>query len=141
MHIAFIAYGMRSKVELLLRDMEAQKHFYKMWKKGEKDKLLPASAQLRILPFGVFEYICPREDLDIVLNTLGNNPHGKYITNFKKEVLRKALKLQKIPAWKTEKIFLWMKEHVNIILLGIREDEDIIEAKGRPYEGWTHEAI
>ena len=139
MHIVFIPYGKRSEVELLFRDMEAQKHYLKM-QKGKEEKQIALQGQLRILPFGVYEYVCPKEDADIVLNTLGNVAKDRYVTDFKKTALRKALKLETIPEYKKDKFFLWIKDNVAIVLLGIKEDKEVVGTLELD-KGWTHEAI
>lgn len=137
MHFAFIPYGERREVELLLREMEAQKHYLKLWK-GEKEKFIALQGQVRFLPFGVYEYVFPREDLDRVLSTLIQE--DRYLTNFKKTILRKALKMDKIPEYNDKEIYLWIQENVNIIPIGIKEDKDIVDPL-EEHRGWTHEAI
>jgi hypothetical protein len=133
-------YGKRAQVELLLRDMEAQKHQLKCYKDG-KEKALWIQAQVRILPFGVVEYVFPKEDLDIVLNTVCTKDKIPYnIEGAKLKLLRNALRAKPVPEFKTDLKMLWVTEGVSIIPIGIREDADII---GREIsdKGWKHEAI
>ncbi len=141
MHAIFIPYGKRSEVELMFRDMEAQKHRLLMWKRKKK-KIIWMQGQLRMLPFGVCEYICPKEDMDTVLTTLNFKPNkdayglGKMIYTF----LRKMVQCKKIPEYSDKLRYLWITENVTILPLGIREDKEFTDPIGK-YKGWTHEAI
>lgn len=141
MHIAFIAYGKRSEVELLFRDMEAQKHRL-IYTKEDKKMQVWIQGQLRVLPAGIYEYVCPREDMEPVLATLINeeNLNERYVSNAKLSILRKIFRLKKVPEFNKEKKLLWITEHVVIIPIGIREDRDLIDDVGST-KGWTHEAI
>lgn len=144
MHVSFIAYGERSCVEKLLRDMEAQKHLMPMVK-GKKKKGAWIPGQIRELPFGIKEYVFAKDSLDMVLRTLkACADHGKYGVSFKNlayPFIRKFLKLKPIPKYEEKgDVYLWTKAFVSIIVLGIREDGEItgiyIDDKG-----WTHEAL
>jgi hypothetical protein len=139
MHFAFIPYGKKSEVELLISDMEAQKHILKMWKDVEV-KNIWIQGQVRVLPFGIYEYVFPREDLDIVLNTFSANENRYQIPKIALVPIKKFLSLKKIPEFKKDKVMLWVREHVNIVPLGIREDFNIIDNL-ETYRGWEHEAI
>jgi len=143
MHISFIPYGERSCVERLLRDMEAQKHLMPMTK-GKKKKGVWMPGAIRELPFGVKEYVFCKESLDMVLRTLSTNKPGEYGINFKKlayPILRKLLKLKPIPKYeKKGPVYLWGKAFVNIIVLGIREDTELV-GTATDDKGWTHEAL
>ena len=148
MHILFIPYGKRSEVELLLRDMEAQKHWMKCRKDG-KEKVMAIQAQVRQLPAGIYEYVCPREDLDAVLTTLRFNFYddrytikGRKILGFDVEkVLKKLLVYESVPKFKTDKKYLWVGEKVGIVPIGIRKDGDIVEPIEGEFFGWEHEGI
>lgn len=143
MHVIFIPYGKRSEVEVLLRDMDAQKHQLPMTK-GKKKMYLWIQGQVRHLPFGVYEYICPRGDMDAVLTTLNplESDKDKYqLGSLKLAFIRKMIKCKKIKDFNKEKKYLWVKEDVCVILLGIREDYmEYVDPDG-PYKGWMHEAI
>lgn len=141
MHAIFMLYGKLEEVNLLIRDMSAHKHYLKMWK-GKKKMVIPIESQVRMLPGGVYEYVCPKEDMDTVLNTLRfNEPNPYNVPNGILKIVNRILKLKPIPKFKTTHKFLWLTENVGIIPLGIREDRDIIEPKGARYEGWEHEGI
>ena len=139
MHFDFIPYGKRSEVELLLRDMEAQKHFLPM-RKGKKKMGRWIQGQVRLLPFGVYEYVFPKEDMNVVLNTLIVEKDRYELGDFKIAMFRKMLKLKPIPEYKNDNKYLWIKDNVNIIPLGVKEDEDYTDPSGES-KGWTHEAI
>jgi len=133
MHAIFIPYGKKSEVELLIRDMEAQKHYLintdgsGQWIQG----------QIRLMPFGVYEYVFPKEDMDSVLYTLDFETDRYGLGNLKKTFLRKFIKCEKIPKYKKEKYYLWIKDNVSIIPIGVRYDEEIFDS----IINKTHEAI
>lgn len=139
MHFAFIPYGKREAVERLLRDMEAQKHLLRLTKDGQVQDVWIQS-QVRLMPFGVVEYVFPKEDKERVLNTLCCETDRYGLGKFKLSILRKMVKCDPIPEIKKGEVYLWMKEDVNIIPIGIREDKEIIDNKEQ-FKGWTHEAI
>ena len=142
MHVSFIPYGERSGVEKLLRDMEAQKHLMPMTK-GKRKRGVWIPGQIRELPLGVKEYVFPKESLDMVLRTLKvcGNDYGIRFKALMYTMLRKTLKLKKIPKYKEKgDVYLWGKIFVSIIVLGIREDGEIV-GEYIDDKGWTHEAL
>lgn len=143
MHFAFIAYGARSEMDLLMRDMEAQKFQLKLTKEGEKDKAVFIPGQVRVLPFGVIEYVFPKEYMHIVLNTMCNNtaPNRYGIPKLFQTMFRKALKLKPVPEYNKGEKLIWTIENTSIMPIGIREDSTIIEPKDMGFKGWLHEAI
>jgi hypothetical protein len=126
-------YGKRSEVELLLRDMEAEK-FFMPFKEGGGVFI---QGNLRLLPFGVYEYVVPKEYLDIVLHTLDFNTNRYGINKFILSFLRKAIHADAIPTYEKTKYFRWIKDNVNIIPIGIRADCEIFDSLVNK----THEAI
>ena len=145
MHISFIPYGERSCVERMLRDMEAQKYLMPMTK-GKKKQSVWIPGQIRYLPFGIHEYVFCKESFDMVLRTfkVAEQEISRYGINFKTPIykfLRKILKMKPVPKYeKKGALFLWNKAFVNIIVIGIREDGEIIGSCIDDL-GWTHEAI
>ena len=141
MHIVFIPYGKIEEVELMLADMRAQKHRLKITK-GKQTKYVWIQSQVRVLPFGVYEYVCPKEDMDAVLHTLNFNNDRYNLGKLKRGFLRKMVKCEKIPEYKTDNQYLWIKGNVTIIPIGVRYDaEDLIDTTEGEYKGWKHEAI
>ena len=140
MHFIFIPYGKRSEVELMVRDMEAQKHKLYMTK-GKKKQFIWIQGQVRLLPFGIMEYVCPKEDADVVLNTLRFTQDRYKLGVLKLGLMRKMIKVKKIPKFKENNHYLWIQDNVNIIPLGVRYDEEEYIDLGEKYKGWKHEAI
>jgi hypothetical protein len=114
--------------------MEAQKHFLKntdgtgQWIQG----------QIRVLPFGVYEYVFPIEDMDAVLYTLDFDVRRYNVSKLILTFIRKFINCEKIPTYKKDKHYLWIKDNVNIIPIGVRYDrldfyDELIKK--------THEAI
>lgn len=146
MHAVFIPYGKKEWVDIFLRDIAAQKLPMKMYKEGEKDTQQYIECQLRVLPFGFYEFVFPKEHGDAVLNTLRFDkpiPYGAdkefKIMGMKVKPLkyiRKFLNIIEAPEFKTDKKLLWTDMFVSIIPIGIRYDKEIEEPNG-----WKHEAI
>ena len=105
MHLTFIPYGKREQVELLLRDMEAQKHQWVMTK-GKKTKKIWLQGQVRFLPFGVYEYVFPKEDLDAVLNTLNCKIVSYDLKGIIFAFIKKMFKLKPIPKYSEKQKYL-----------------------------------
>lgn len=139
MHFIFMPYGKRDLVEKLLRDMESQIHKFPLWNEKKKRKIWLRGA-IRTLPFGLHEYIFPREQMDIVLATLLPTVNRYNLGWIRMAILKKIVRVEKLPPFKTDGKFLWEKEFVNIIPIGIRYDKDIFN-KEEPNKGWYHEAI
>lgn len=149
MHVVFMPYGKKELVDRLLMEMSAQKHFLTM-RKGKETQGAFIESQVRMLPFGFYEYVFPKEDLDIVLNTLGRDTPYKsgrhdgsaFYLQKMGWLARQLLKLKKVPRETDRKEkFLWLRNHVSIMVFGIREDGEVTEPRGMQYEGFTHEAI
>lgn len=140
MHIVFIPYGKRSEVELLLCDMDAQKHQLPMTK-GKKKQAMWIQGQVRLLPMGLYEYVCPVADGDTVLNTLDYRNTKYNLGILKLALLKKIAQYEKIPEYSKAHKYLWIKQNVNVLILGVRYDKMDFVAENREYKGWTHEAI
>lgn len=143
MHFAFIPYGNRKDVEYFLRDLE-HKWFNLVMKKGNDQKIMTISAQVRQVPGGIYEYVFPREYMDMVLAALIKETERYPIPKLILRRIQKTLRLEPIPEYKTDKKLLCAalspEIFVNIIPLGIRHDADIIGTK-QSDNGWVHEAI
>lgn len=138
MHIIFIPYGPRMWVNALLTNMESQSHKLKLWK-GKKKGFIWIKGAIRQLPFGAYEYICPKEDADLVLNTL-NFDYDRYRLGLNLKIIRKLLKAKKAPKYKKDHKYIWPLDHATIIPIGIREDGEYTEIQG-VNKGFTHEAL
>ena len=145
MHAVFMAYGMKDKVEYFLKELEHQKLVITFYKDEEK-VTFPVQCQVRILPFGIYEFVFPKEHMDAVLTTLRFHQKPPYnldksllgIKPFK--VIKDFLRIEEIPEFKTDNIIPLYFEHVAIVPIGVRYDGEITEKQGK-YEGWHHEAI
>ena len=139
MHFVFIPYGKKSAVDLLISEMSAQKHLLQC-KKGKKKIAYWVQGAIRVLPFGIYEYVFPKEDLDKVLATLTADKTPYRLNRVIMKFLRTTLKLKEIPKFKKKEKYLWIREFVSIIPLGIREDDDYIEETGEN-KGYAHEGL
>lgn len=146
-------YGKKECVDWLIRDMISQKLQMRLYKEGEPDQFVWIDCQVRILPFGLYEFVFPKEHMGPVLTALTfNNPTPDGIYNLNREVsilgmkfrpldyAKKFLRIEDPPEFKTDRALLWWNQHIGILTLGIRHDGEITENQGE-YAGWTHEAI
>ena len=154
MHAVFMLYGKKECVDFLIRDMAAQKLPLRVYDKKEdgtveEKGVVWIECQVRILPFGIYEFIFPKEHLDVVLTSLWfhnpQSPDGTY--NLNKEIsifgmkfkpldyVKKFLRIEDAPEFKTDQNLLWYNQHIGIIPIGIRHDGEILD------NGHWHEAI
>lgn len=152
MHAVFMLYGKYEFVNILIRDICSQKLTLRIYKEGEQDKSSLIECQLRKLPFGLYEFIFPKEHKDIVLNTLWFERDGiDYDLNREisllglkikpMKFLKKFLKIEDAPKIEDKtKILPWVIQHVGIIPIGVRYDGEIAEIQGE-LKGWKHERI
>ena len=140
MHVVFMPYGIKNAVDHLLADMQAEK--FPMHYKDEKGikRVIHVQGSLRILPFGFYEYIFPETAMDLVLTTLDFQtkvyPMYKHLSSIF-AIMRKFLKTEKIPKFKTERKLLWIRDFVSILPLGIRRDQ----LNWKDPRGNTHERL
>lgn len=147
MHVIFIPYGIKQEVDHFLMDLQAQKFQIPMTDPQGNKQVIWMQGSLRILPFGIYDYVFPKENMDIVLTTLKFNRQKGYDGNdrynlgaFRFWAIRKFLKVEKIPKFKTDKKLLWYMDFTEILPIGIKYDADKTETEGK-YKGWTFEAI
>ena len=138
MHLLFFLYGSRLWVETLLRDMEAQKFKLPM-RKGKEKKYMWVQGQIRQTPFG-YEYVFPKEYLNIILTTLDMKHTPYNLSKLQFFAIRKLMRLKKIPIYSEEERFIWLRDNISILTLGIREDGEYTDPSGE-HKGWTHEAL
>ena len=147
MHIVFMPYGIKHLVDYFGMQLQCEKFACYATHPETKERRLIDHYQgsLRILPGGVWEYIIPVEDANRVMTTL--NFHVKderyKIPDFAMKLLRKVLKLEKIPDYDPvpgSQRIKWIMQHVAIIPLGVRYDAITKEEFGK-WAGWEHEAL
>lgn len=103
MHLAFIPYGIKERVDLFLMSLQCQMYPWirKDINTGE-EVIHSVQGALRPSMMGIYEYVFPKEALGDVLASMGVNkdvdlqPRDVKML-FRKEVLRKMLKLKKVP--------------------------------------------
>jgi len=139
MHASFIPYGKRECGERCIREMEAQKHLLPMHK-GDETKSIYIDGQVRVCPFGIYEYVFPKEDKDLVLSSLAFNKKVPYAMELKAKMLRRLLNYKKAPKFVDGKKYLWNRHDVAIIPIGVRYDRDTVGDCVLD-DGFTHEAI
>lgn len=144
MHAVFMLYGIEDAVNFLKRDMQAQKFLWELKdKKGKVKKKVWVQGSLRLMPFGFYEYIFPKEYADEVLTTLGFNEPIPYENNYGTlykwgiKKVKAMLKIREAPKIKDKGKIPWITQGVSIIPLGVKYDED------RYFEedGFNHEAL
>ena len=102
-------------------------------------KIIPGTMECQLRPIQLWDFVFPREQLDIVLNSLGlpNNYATGVNLSSKLWALRKMIGLKEIPEPKEKTIKMFMPydriKDINIIGVGLKEDGDIAVA--------THEKI
>jgi hypothetical protein len=155
MHFAFIPYGIKNMVDFCIDSFNHRFVPLKLYKEGEEDKFILIQTQVRVLPFGIYELVFPKELQDEVFSAFKFQKEYKeddYMGRLNKSImgikpmdlLRKALKLEPMPEFKkVDYPHFPMPEYkrfVSIIPIGVRYDGEITEPSG-PYEGWKHEGI
>ena len=155
MHFAFIPYGIKNMVDFCIDSFNHRFLPLRIYKEGEEDKFILIQAQIRVLPFGIYELIFPENMKDEVFSAfrVKHSQEGEYIGRLNKRImgikpidlLRKALRLEPMPDYKEVNYPSFpmpeYKKFVSIIPIGVRYDGEITEPSGRPYEGWKHEGI
>lgn len=144
MHIIFMPYGVRTRIEEFFREAEAQKFKFPLFNPETKEtKKIWIYGGMRALPFGMYEYVFPKEYQDNVLTTFGFNKKTPYqLGQARMAILRRLVKAKKAPSdFDTSQNLLWNMQDISIIPIGIRYDkEDFVESQGQ-YKGWVHEEI
>jgi len=157
-------YGHHDSVELLKRDMLAQKFPLMMTKDGVT-KMIWTQGSLRFLPGGLFEYVFPKECLNMVLAHMGahTDPRADYMKQdiriaglkikpfnyvrkmFKLKDMPKDIEPNKVLNLKVgeERVLFelaWMSANVTLVPIGIKEDETRV-GEQEPYVGWSFEML
>ena len=139
MHFVFMASGIKhelDQVEKYLETMPCKLPF-----KTADGKEGSSIIQAALRPIRLYQYVFPRDDLNIILNTLNVETNLKSanwsMPNSYLAMLRKAMKLKKIPEPdKTAGQFPFPKPcNVRFLGIGIKEDQDLTFPNGMTYEG------
>lgn len=150
MHAVFILYGDKMWQDVFLRDLQSQKLTMRYWKEDKPDQHVWVTCQLRQLPFGLYEFIFPKEHAAKVLTSL--EFHKKpYPTeyDFNKKIfglspmkaLRDFLKIKEIPEFDTKDELIWIKKFVAIVPVGVKYDREEVTEEAGEFAGWKHEGI
>jgi len=141
MHALFIPYGEVDCVNRFYRDLQSQNYILKMENSDGEKKNQYIKGGLRLAPFGVVDYVFPKEYKNEVLTSLGFHNENPYkLGKVRLALLRNFLKCKKPGKFETEMQYIWYKENVSLIPLGIREDPDIV-GMHEDDKGYTHEAL
>lgn len=139
MHLRFIAEGWDKDMDYMEKWIGQMILPMKVKDKKGKDKVIGCPCYLR--PFRMYDLIFPRDQLDVILNTLKpvteiSMVDKKNTTKFKTQIafLRKLMKLKKIPKADKSKGAVAIPEdlfkNIRVVGMGIREDIDIINESG-----------
>lgn len=135
MHYDFIAEGIMHDMDLFEKFLQTIPLKLPITDSDGKTKEIIIQSQLRQKK--LYSFVFPKEYLDQVINTLGQDLEGlPKGARLQAEVLRKALKLKKVPkSDKTKGAFPIYRQNLRIVPLGIREDpvRDVM-GDGRIYE-------
>ena len=144
MEILTLVRGNWDDVEKFKREMSSK---YLDWKDGKtwtgndpnKDWLLP----IRVTPYEIIGFAFPKDQLDVILNTIQNKKGFKWMIKSKYgwlrkyvNVLQKLLKLKPIPDWdeKAKKLIVY-RDNVEVWPIGIKEDIIMDGQNGKKTEG------
>jgi hypothetical protein len=154
MHLVFIPYGIKNLLDFVIEDLNHKYLPLRLYKEGEKDIFILSQTQIRVLPFGIYELVFPKEFKEQVFSALKvkQAQKGGYMDKINKrimgfkpmDILRKILNLEPIPEYKEVEYPNFpipeYKKFIPIIPIGIRNDLDFEEKEGI-YKGWKHEGL
>jgi len=141
MHLVFGATGIKQDLELLEKFLETRTFMLPYIDHNDEDKKKGILLQSQLRPIKFYDFIFPKGELDHVLNGLKPESEMKskncVLPNAYISILRKALKLKKIPAPDiSQGAMPIVKQNVRVVGIGIREDADItFKDVGRTHEG------
>lgn len=142
MHLIFMPYGAKNVVDMFIENLNQRILPMKCWKEGEKEIYINIQCCIRYLPFGLMEFVFPREFEKEVLTALRFNAKTPYNLNKSilgikpLDVLKKFLNIGDIPKFEETPGFPVLDLPVSIIPIGVRYDGEIEDPNG-----WRHEAI
>jgi len=141
MHLVFGATGIKQDLDLFEKFMETRTFLMPYIDHNDKDKEKTILLQSQLRPINFYDFIFPRGELHHILNGLKPETEIKsrncFLPNAYISVLRKALKLKKIPAPDiSQGAMPLVKQNVRVVGIGIRGDSDItFKEVGRTHEG------
>lgn len=159
MHAIFMVYGMKRWVDMFLNELSAAKLPITLHRKNPetgKEETIKAiwECALRELPFGLYEFIFPKEHEQSVLKGLGFDEPGHTDFPIDKEFnlgiikvkpmeyLKKYLRIDDIPDLKKDSgKYPFSKFYVSVIPLGVRYEQGEITLKEGEFKGWSLEAL
>lgn len=142
MHLRFIAEGWDKDLDYMEKWVGQMILPMEVINKEGKKEVIGCPCYLR--PFRMYDLIFPREQKDVILNTLnpvtavsfvdGVGGKGSYKFGTQIEILRRAMKLKKIPKADKSKGVVPLPEglfkNLRIVGLGLKEDIDIVNKHG-----------
>jgi len=141
MHLVFGATGIKQDLDLFEKFMETRTFIMPYIDHKDKDKEKTILLQSQLRPIKFYDFIFPKGELNHILNGLKPETEIKsrncFLPNSYISILRKALKLKKIPAPDiSQGAMPLVKQNVRVVGIGIREDSDItFKEVGRTHEG------
>ena len=146
MHAVIIIYG---DAFFINEYIQCWRHKYLpliMKSEGCPDKTINVSVQVRLLPFGLYELVFPKEHAELILTTLNFGKKTAY--NLDKKIfgisplklLKKFLGIKDTPKYNSDKRIVMPKYDVSIIPIGVKYDDEMTETTGE-FTGYTHEAL
>ena len=144
MHLVFGATGIKQDMDLFEKFMETRTFLMPYIDHHDKDKEKFIMLQSQLRPINFYDFVFPKGELTHVLNGLKPETEMKsrncVLPNAYISLLRKALKLKKIPASDINQGMMPMPgpphNNVRIVGIGIREDADVtFKDVGRTHEG------
>jgi len=145
MHLRFIAEGWDKDLDYMEKWIGQMVLPMKVKDKEGKEHTIGCPCYLR--PFRMYDLIFPREQLDVILNTIKpvseiSLVDGKGTRVFKNQIgmLRRLMKLKKIPKKPDEKKGMVaipedLFKNIRTVGLGIKEDIDFVNEAGVTQEG------
>ena len=144
MHLRFITTGWDKDLDYMEKWIGQMILPMKVKNKKGKEETIGMPCYLR--PFRMYDLIFPRDQLDVILNTLKPVTEislfdGKGTKVFKNKLtwLRKLMKLKKIPKPDESKGEVALPEdlfkNIRLVGLGLKEDVDFVNPSGVTQEG------
>ena len=140
MHLIFAASGIKHDMEQFEKFMQTAT--FPMTYTDKDGKEVKAYIQSQLRPMVLYDFVFPKENLDVVLNTLDpkravsmTDGKGTKILSKTISMIRRALKLKSIPKSDKKKgEFPLYKKNIRIVGIGVRDDVDFTNKFGATQE-------